>query len=511
MSDQERAQDGLSVNIIRELKEEEEEDFRSCFEDDEVWKEAEEPPREEPRKCVLDDQFSVKLFFKGISMNEVGDSSSGLSGIGVVMERSADFPVIRVQKKLDFYVDESVADYLALMDGIVEALENNIRHVYAFTDSEIFHDQIKDEENLETPLLVALRQRILEHVSNLNTFVLNVVPSVDLEGALRLAQVAIGLVSSPVKGDKSRDNCSICCEDKPSPMMITMKCSHKFCSHCMRTYIDGKLKSSQVPIRCPQLRCKYQISKLECRAFLPLTSYESLERVLAEANLNSEKIYCPFPNCSVLLDPQECLSARASSSSQSDSSCIECPVCQRFICVECGVPWHSSFTCEEYQNLPIEERDASDITLHRLAQNNRWRRCRQCRRMIELMQGCYHMTCWDGQQICQCAFWDEDVNSEDSSVSRSAQVSEQWAWETFNSFPMIMDAYSDQERSQLALIQRFLAGGFSLSDHNTYQQASSPPRCTDSYGDAIKDLHQLPWLESFVSVISDDFYEDYMQ
>lgn len=73
-----------------------------------------------------------------------------------------------------------------------------------------------------------------------------------------------------------------------------------------------------------------------------------------------------------------------------------------------------------------------------------------------------------------------------------------------------MDAYTDQERSQLALIQRFLAGGFSLSDHNTYQQASSPPRCSDSYGDTIKDLHQLPWLERFVSVISDDFYEDYM-
>lgn len=253
--------------------------------------------------------------------------------------------------------------------------------------------QIKDEENLDTPLLVALRQRILEHVSNLSTFVLNVVPSVELEDALRLAQVAIGLVSSPVKGDKSRDNCFICCEDKPSAMMIMMKCSHKFCSHCMRTYIDGQVKTSQVPIRCPQLRCKYYISKLECKAFLSLASYESLEKVLAKANVDLEKIYCPFPNCSVLLDSQECLSARASSSSHSDR-CIECPVCQRFICVGCGVPWHSSFTCEEYQNLLLDERDASDITLHHLAQSNRWRRCRQCQRMIELMQGCYHMTCW---------------------------------------------------------------------------------------------------------------------
>lgn len=129
------------VNLVRELKEEDEEDFCSCFEDDEVWKEAEEPTKDDPRKYVLD-EFSVKLFFKGISIDDVGESSSGLSGIGVVMERSSGFPVIQVQKKLDFFVDESVADYLALMDGIVEALENNIHHVYAFTDSAILQDQV---------------------------------------------------------------------------------------------------------------------------------------------------------------------------------------------------------------------------------------------------------------------------------------------------------------------------------------------------------------------------------
>lgn len=130
-----------------------------------------------------------------------------------------------------------------------------------------------------------------------------------------------------------------------------------------------------------------------------------------------------------------------------------------------------------------------------------------------LLFRCGHEFCYscgaeyrDSQQTCQCAFWEED-NSE-GLATHSVQESEQWAWETFNSLPMLMDAYSDQERSQLALIQRFLAGGFSLSDHHPYQ---SPPRCTDSYVDAMKDLRQLPWLERFVSVISDNYYEDYIQ
>ncbi|GLT59133.1 hypothetical protein SLA2020_319700 [Shorea laevis] len=520
MRDQEVFVDGTSVNLARDVRlEEDEDEFRSCCGDDEVWKETEELVKEESKEDL--DEFSVKMFFKGMSIAEAGDSGSGLSGIGVVMERSKDLPAIQVQKKLDFYVDEHVADYLALMDGLTEAIQNKISRICAFTDSQLLYDQITHEEKLEIPLLVALRERIAEHTKGLEAFVLKIVPSTDLQRPLQLAQVAIGVISSPVKGDKSFENCSICCEDKPSLMMMTMKCSHKFCSHCMRTYVDGKVQSFQVPIRCPQVRCKYYISTTECRSFLPLALYESLERAFAEADvLNSNRIYCPYPNCSVLLDPGECLSARASSSSQSDNSCVECPVCQRFICMECGVPWHSSMSCEEYQSLPLEERDAADITLHRLAQTNRWRRCQQCHRMIELTQGCYHMTCWcghefcyscgaeyrDDQQTCQCALWDED-NSEDL-VNHSVQESEQWAWETFNSLPMIMDAYSDQERSQLALIQRFLAGGFSLSDHHPYQ---SPPHCTDSYVDAMKDLHQLPWLERFVSVISDNYYEDYMQ
>lgn len=245
------------------------------------------------------------------------------------------------------------------------------------------------------PLLMALKERILEHAANFETFVLKLVPSTDLEQPLQLAKVAIGLITFSVNDEKLLENCSICCDDKPVRFMITLKCSHKFCSHCLRSYADVKVQCCEVPIRCPQQGCRYCISATECKSFLPFTSFESLEKALSEANIvQSDRIRCPFPNCSVLLYPHECLSARDSSAIQSDNSCVECPVCQRFICVDCEVPWHSSMSCEEYQNLPEEERDASDFTLHRLARNKRWKRCQQCRGMIELTQGCYHMTCW---------------------------------------------------------------------------------------------------------------------
>ncbi|XP_010536490.1 PREDICTED: uncharacterized protein LOC104811473 [Tarenaya hassleriana] len=531
MENQVSSFDALPLNPIGESRLElDEEDFRSCCGDEEVWlKESDDMVKVAEEKKDELDEFSAKMFFKGVSMSQGGgDSGSGSSGIGVILERSADFAEIKVQKRLDFYAEGSVAEYLALMDGLVVALQNNICRVFAATDSELLYNQIMREEKLENPLLVALRERILEHTSNLETFVLNLVPPCDLEQSLNLAHVAIGMISSSVDGsDESVENCTVCCEDRLSLMMITFKCTHRFCSLCMKTYVDGKVQSSQVPIRCPQPRCKYYVSTAECKTFLPVSSYELFSKALEEANVRmNDKIYCPYPNCSVLIDPHECLSGRASSSSQSEGNCIECPACERFVCVECGVPWHSSMSCVEFQNLPVEERDAADITLHRLALNKRWRRCQQCRRMIELIQGCYHMTCWcghefcyscgaeyrNGQQACHCAFWEEDqVNSdEESSAENSVHETEQWPWDTFSSFPIVMDAYTEQEHSQLALIQRFLAGGFSLSDHHTYQ---SPPRCTESsYVEAaMKDLHQLPWLERFVSVISDDYYEEYNQ
>ncbi|KAJ0428175.1 putative ABC-type xenobiotic transporter [Helianthus annuus] len=82
-----------------------------------------------------------------------------------------------------------IDDYLALMDGLVEAIRRNVKRVYAFTNSQILFDQITNEEVPENPLLMALRQRILEHVKNLEHLVLKCVPDVNLEPPLHLARV----------------------------------------------------------------------------------------------------------------------------------------------------------------------------------------------------------------------------------------------------------------------------------------------------------------------------------
>lgn len=122
--------------------EEEEDDFISCCEDEDELKEKEEDVKVDSEEIL--DEYLVKMYFKGVSITFPGDSGSRISGIGVVMERPGCTTPVQVQKKLDFYVEEMVAEYLALLDGLSVAIEHDTRRVFAFTDSEILHSQVNN-------------------------------------------------------------------------------------------------------------------------------------------------------------------------------------------------------------------------------------------------------------------------------------------------------------------------------------------------------------------------------
>lgn len=459
-----------------------------------------------------DDESLVRIFSKGVAASEDCGSGSRIAGIGVIMEKPRGVPFLQVQKKLDFFVEELMAEHLALMDGLLEALRNGCRKVLAFTDSYKFYLLIMRSDTAEDQLLIALGERIQELADQFESFVLRLASKSELKKPLQLAQEATGILCQLIE-------CSHCGEDKHLSKMIEMDCSHNLCFDCMCMYVKSKVRSSRVPMKCPQLRCNHYISNSVCRSFLPSTSFESLEGALTETEArNLWRFSCPFPDCSMLLHTHHRSSSRESSYIQSNIYCIECPECCRLVCSRCQVPWHSSMRCEEYQNLPLDERNIEDITMHQLAQRNSWRRCRQCRQVLELVEGCYHVSCRCGHEFCfscgaeyrygaptcQCELRDE--NSE-SSPGPSEHATELWRWDCFNPLPSAIDGYTDQEKTQLALIQRFLAGGISLDNHNPCQ---SPPHSSDSYLDTIKDLNQLPWLETFISVIGDSYQEDHI-
>jgi hypothetical protein len=59
------------------------------------------------------------------------------------------------------------------------------------------------------------------------------------------------------------------------------------------------------------------------------------------------------------------------------------------------------------QDLPLDQRAVEDVKLHNLAADKEWKQCPSCRRMIELAEGCNHMTCVCGTEFCYlcAALW----------------------------------------------------------------------------------------------------------
>ncbi|KAJ6759605.1 RBR-TYPE E3 UBIQUITIN TRANSFERASE [Salix koriyanagi] len=112
-------------------------------------------------------------------------------------------------------------------------------------------------------------------------------------------------------------------------------------------------------ICCPVPDCKGALEPEDCRPVLPENMFDRWGNALCEALiLGSQKFYCPFKDCSVLLidDGEEVI--RES----------ECPNCRRMFCAQ--------------------------------SKNNNWRRCPKCRIFVEKIEGCRYMKCRCGTQFC---------------------------------------------------------------------------------------------------------------
>ena len=236
----------------------------------------------------------------------------------------------------------------------------------------------------------------------LEQFHLTLIPRSENGHALKLAREALysahrGDRKEVCEAEEAKEDCTICFEGKKlSEIHIIPDCSHRFCLSCIVQHAEVKVQMGQVPVRCPQVDCTQTLSIALCKSILSTKWYELLNKRIIEANMpESERVYCPFPKCSALMS-RETISAYSQGTSSSSSLSVTrtaCVECFRMFCVECRVPWHASMTCQQYQQLPPDLRDAQDAKLHKLAENQKWQRCTKCRRMIELAEGCFHITC----------------------------------------------------------------------------------------------------------------------
>jgi hypothetical protein len=198
-------------------------------------------------------------------------------------------------------------------------------------------------------------------------------------------------------GKDKRETCSICLEDTDISKFHEIEgCTHRFCFSCMKEHVKVKLLHGMLPA-CPQDGCTTKLSVEGSKAFLSRQLLEIMVERIREGQIPpAQKIYCPYPKCSALMSLSELIQPLQQSSSKyaaADAATLrKCVKCRGSFCIGCKVPWHDRMTCYQYKRRHPHARP-EDVKLQNLAKQRLWRQCVKCKHMIELAEGCYHMTC----------------------------------------------------------------------------------------------------------------------
>ncbi|KAL3686091.1 hypothetical protein R1sor_004113 [Riccia sorocarpa] len=405
----------------------------------------------------------------------------GHVAVGWSLMDSEDRVLMEQSKYLGFKVSAYVADCTALLEGLTVAVTAGVKRIHVCCNSLAIVNQLAGQWKSHAPKQAKLLERIVAEKEQFESFSVERVANHRNVHATSLAHEAVRKRSDsslkkteeehastsewhddeeggmyddeagtsgaqPLEVDKTKasasedpeneeqgvptpgteekgkmEECPICLETTLQKDTFRVNgCSHKFCRNCLNRHVETRLKSNQVPVRCPQ-DCSNLLDIDECRNILSPELLEAYATSLTEASIpESERVYCPYPNCSSFMS-RVSPSAGPSSSMAGAIGSTECLECHRLFCAECLVPWHGDISCDEYQKLPADARNPEDIKFQRLAKCKRWQRCKRCRHVIELVQGCYHITCRCGHQFCyvcgepwgsghrcKCKFWDEE-------------------------------------------------------------------------------------------------------
>ncbi|XP_011074305.1 E3 ubiquitin-protein ligase arih1-like isoform X4 [Sesamum indicum] len=192
--------------------------------------------------------------------------------------------------------------------------------------------------------------------------------------------------------NSSQSFCEICLENKESWQMFTNdKCPHSFCYDCTTSHIVTKIQDKLKEISCPAINCKAALNFDACRLMIPEDTLVQWDELLCMSLIpESQKLYCPFRDCLALLvnDSGEVIRK------------IKCLICKRSFCAECAVPWHSEFTCKEFQKLYAKRGGKDDKIVKLLAKKKNWQKCPKCNVYVEKTEGCVHMTCRCRYEFC---------------------------------------------------------------------------------------------------------------
>ena len=165
----------------------------------------------------------------------------------------------------------------------------------------------------------------------------------------------------------STKQCVACLEYTPKHDTMVVPCTHTYCRHCVSTLFAAAITDESLfPPRC----CRHAITVDSVQAFLDADLVTDFKAKAVELR-TPNRTYCSRPTCSAFITPDRIFGELG-------------------VCLDCG-----QTTCTTCKTASHEGDCPNDTALQSLldtATANGWQRCYDCRRLVELVVGCNHMT-----------------------------------------------------------------------------------------------------------------------
>ena len=179
-------------------------------------------------------------------------------------------------------------------------------------------------------------------------------------------------------------NCLTCgSDDIPSTKSAKLECGHRMCHECLKRLFT---LSTTDPAHMPPKCCTTDHIPLEPVEALFDNKFKILWNKKYQEYTTKNRLYCPTRNCGIWIPPK--LIRR---STTHDRKYGTCPRCTTKVCFKCNNRWHKSSPCSS---------DAATLAFIATAKDKGWQPCYNCHAMVELDQGCNHMTCRCTAEFC---------------------------------------------------------------------------------------------------------------
>ncbi|KAH8756624.1 hypothetical protein F5883DRAFT_429207 [Diaporthe sp. PMI_573] len=173
----------------------------------------------------------------------------------------------------------------------------------------------------------------------------------------------------------TKRQCCTCAEEVPFYDLARAPCGHEYCRGCLKELFTLSLTDETLfPPRC----CREPIPAEKNGFFLTYRLVNEFQKRKVEME-TPDRTYCHVPECSKFIPPQNV-----------EHQIGRCVVCSARTCSVCKAAAHVG-DCPE---------DPATKVLDNIAAENGWKRCNGCRRIVDLMAGCNHITCPCGAQFC---------------------------------------------------------------------------------------------------------------